>query len=250
MYITWKAEVYSLMFIDLLNTENYVQFNVKTANIFGLHTAIYLQLLLSVFEKAQRKNKLIDGYVKLDRSYVTSLTTLSANEQMSIDKQLIQSKVIEKLDDNLIKLDVDMYASLISDDDVARVKKLASSVKTKDEQKVAKKAKLIENLKKHIQCSNTKVYVALSNWIDAIMSIRALSAQAVDIFQDKLYEYTKGDADMAVAIINIAIAQCWAECDWAINSYIKNNKMKERTQVTSVRVTEQKKSTELSEETF
>lgn len=250
MYITWKAEVYSLMFIDLLNTENYVQFNVKTANIFGLHTAIYLQLLLSVFEKAQRKNKLIDGYVKLDRSYVTSLTTLSANEQMSIDKQLIQSKVIEKLDDNLIKLDVDMYASLISDDDVARVKKLASSVKTKDEQKVAKKAKLIENLKKHIQCSNTKVYVALSNWIDAIMSIRALSAQAVDIFQDKLYEYTKGDADTAVAIINIAIAQCWAECDWAINSYIKNNKMKERTQVTSVRVTEQKKSTELSEETF
>ena len=80
MYTTWKAEVYSLMFIDLLNTENYVQFNVKTANIFGLHTAIYLQLLLSVFEKAQRKNKLIDGYVKLDRSYVTSLTTLSANE--------------------------------------------------------------------------------------------------------------------------------------------------------------------------
>lgn len=250
MCIIWKAEVYSLMFIDLLNTENYVQFNVKTANIFGLHTAIYLQLLLSVFEKAQRKNKLIDGYVKLDRSYVTSLTTLSANEQMSIDKQLIQSKVIEKLDDNLIKLDVDMYASLISDDDVARVKKLASSVKTKDEQKVARKVKLIENLKKHIQCSNTKVYVALSNWIDAIMSIKALSAQAVDIFQDKLYEYTKGDADMAVAIINIAIAQCWTECDWAINSYIKSNKMKERTQVTSVRVTEQKKSTELSEETF
>lgn len=250
MYTTWKAEVYSLMFIDLLNTENYVQFNVKTANIFGLHTAIYLQLLLSVFEKAQRKNKLIDGYVKLDRSYVTSLTTLSANEQMSIDKQLIQSKVIEKLDDNLIKLDVDMYASLISDDDVARVKKLASSVKTKDEQRVARKVKLIENLKKHIQCSNTKVYVALSNWIDAIMSIRALSAQAVDIFQDKLYEYTKGDADIAVEIINIAIAQCWTECDWAINSYIKSNKMKERTQVTSVRVTEQKKSTELSEETF
>ena len=50
------------MLIDLLSNANLVSYNYKVAQLFGLHTAIYLAELLNINDKAIKKNKLSEGY--------------------------------------------------------------------------------------------------------------------------------------------------------------------------------------------
>ena len=63
------------MLIDLLSTSNYVSYNIRLAELLGLHAAIYLSELMNINDKAIRKNKLNDNYFKLKREYITSRTT-------------------------------------------------------------------------------------------------------------------------------------------------------------------------------
>ena len=45
------------MLIELLSLSNYGHFNVKLANALGLHTAIYINIITDINEKAIRKKK-------------------------------------------------------------------------------------------------------------------------------------------------------------------------------------------------
>ena len=46
------------MLIDLINTSNYVSYNIKLAQLLGLKEAIYLSELLNINDKAIRKNEI------------------------------------------------------------------------------------------------------------------------------------------------------------------------------------------------
>jgi hypothetical protein len=48
--------------IELLSTSNYVSYNIKLAELLGLHAAIYISELMNINDKAIRKNKLNDNY--------------------------------------------------------------------------------------------------------------------------------------------------------------------------------------------
>ena len=63
------------MLIELLSSSNYVNFNIKVAQILGLKSAIYLSQLMDINEKAIRKNKIEDNFFTIDRKYIESRTT-------------------------------------------------------------------------------------------------------------------------------------------------------------------------------
>ena len=72
------------MLIELLSMSNYVHFNVKLAEILGLHTAIYLGQITDINEKAIRKNKVDENFFTIDREYITKRTTIPEKEQNQI----------------------------------------------------------------------------------------------------------------------------------------------------------------------
>lgn len=63
------------MLIDLLSMSNYVNYNVKVAQILGLDAAIYVSELLNINDKALHKNKVKGEYFTIDRMYIQSRTT-------------------------------------------------------------------------------------------------------------------------------------------------------------------------------
>ena len=78
------------MLIELLSSSNYVNFNIKVAQILGLKAAIYLSQIMDINEKAIRKNKVDNNYFTIDRKYVESRTTLTRDEQVAIEHDLLE----------------------------------------------------------------------------------------------------------------------------------------------------------------
>ena len=52
------------LLIDLLSTSNYVSYNIKLAELLGLHASIYISELMNINDKSIRKNKITDNYFK------------------------------------------------------------------------------------------------------------------------------------------------------------------------------------------
>ena len=104
------------MIVDLLATDNMVSYNVKIANVMGLHTAIYLTELINISLKAERKKKLVaDKYFLIDRKYITQRTTLSVEEQITIEQKLSKVEVIQKPAGGIdtVYINVDKLAQII-----------------------------------------------------------------------------------------------------------------------------------------
>lgn len=240
-----------IMLLDLLNTNDYISFNVQLAKIFGLSSAVYCSELINIYQKAIRKNKLIDGrFFKLDRKYMSGRTTLSVEEQLLSDSQLMKIGLLEKHRDNpdLLRLDVNMLVSILSEEDESVIKELSGKlkIKTKSEVKETKRQSVINALKNSIECSNYELLTALRNWVDSIYEKPNgyLSKTAIKSFQDTLNNYTQGDLDLALRLVEIASIQGYKDCSWAINVYerdLKFAKSNENFAQTKLpRVTEQK----------
>lgn len=248
------------MLIELLNPNNYISYNIKTAQIFGLNTAVYMTELLNIFEKARNKDKLVDKeYFKLDRKYVFIRTTLSIEEQLRIDSKLTQVGILFKHQDNpdIIKVDTKMYASIITSEDVTLIDNLSKKLGglNKKDPKESKRQAIITALKNSIQVSNYELLTALRDWVDAIFASpkgNYLSKASVKLFQDTLNSYTKGDLDLALRLVQIATIQGYRDCSWAINVHERDKKFKKDADSKLPRVTTQKKATTdtLSDEVF
>ena len=116
--------------MDILATDNMVSYNVKIAQVMGLHSAIYINELMNISAKAHRKNKLIsDRYFLLDRKYITKRTTIDEKEQLAIDYKLVKQNIIFKPEGgvDVLELNIDKLAEILSSDDekyLQKVKKL------------------------------------------------------------------------------------------------------------------------------
>lgn len=239
------------MLIELLNSKNYISYNIKTAQIFGLNTAVYIAELLSIYEKATTKYRVVDKeYFKLDRKYLFTRTTLSIEEQLRIDAKLMQVGILSKHQDNsdVLKMNIILYASIVTSDDVVLLEDLSKKLGglAKKDQKESKRQAIITTLKNSIQCSDYELLTALRDWVDAIFASpkgNYLSKASIKLFQEKLNEYTKGDLDLALRLVQIATIQGYRDCDWAIRVYEKDEKFKKNLQDKNPRVTTQKRAT-------
>ena len=251
------------MFLEILNSSNYISFNITLAKIMGLEAAVYCTELLNIYKKARAKGKIYgDEYFKVDRKYVFDRTTLSIEKQLEIDGKWEKIKLMYKQQDNpdIIKIDDQLLVSIIVGQDAKVREDLAKYLNTNiNEIKITKHKKKIDEIKDGIKCSDANVLSALKDWVEALSLYAGkskISAQAVEIFQDALYRYTNGDTEKAIAIIKIATIQKYIDCQWAINLYEKDKRMKTQSNLFSEsrmpKVTPQKKATKdsLGEEIF
>ena len=213
------------MLIDFISNNNIGTYNIKFANIFGLETAVYLNELLNINEKAIRKNKISDCYFHIDREYLQMRTTLCAETQISIENKLIELGIMikpkDKIDD--LKLDVvELVALLSSDDEDLKngIEKLAKLKKKK-----SKTESLSDNLKRFVNSGNEIVDEYLKQWVEEVVEkIGRFNKIGVIDGQDKIIKFSNGDVNVAVEIIKIAAINGYKDMDWAINSYKEKHK--------------------------
>ena len=217
------------MFLELLSTDNQISCNVKAAKLLGLETAIYLNELINIYAKAISKQKLNEnGFFRLKRSYITDRTTLSVARQLELDINLLDTEIIIKddADDDLMKVDIEMYASILSNQDTSLAKKVErlASKKSRSERQQDKIAAITKNLKYSVTCSNEELRLLYFDWIDSIYDKPGgfLSKGAIKIFEDTINNYTKGDLDLAIELLKLAIVKAYKNAEWVINLYEKN----------------------------
>lgn len=247
------------MLIDLLNSSNYIMVNMDAIRIFGLNTAVYCAELLNIYKKAVTKKKLYDDvYFKIDREYIKKQTSIEIEDQLKCDANLLKVDIIKINEENpdIIFFDVEVYASLLSSEDIKLLDKVSAKVKVANPKgtKQAQRDRIIVALKESIECKTYEVLSALKGWIDSVMADpkRYLSKQQVAAFKDRLDDYCNGDLQKALEIIRLATVHAYVDCQWAINVYERNNQpARSQLQVNNtVRVTEQKKTVEVGEDAF
>ena len=125
------------MLIELLSMSNYVNFNIKLAEILGLHPAIYLSQIMDINEKALRKDKVNENFFTIDREYITKRTTLPESEQVEIENNLIKIGVLERSKDNAstICLNITVLTSILMSPDEDLVKDISNLSKKKQPRK-------------------------------------------------------------------------------------------------------------------
>ena len=246
------------MLIDLLNSSNYIMVNMDAIRIFGLNTAVYCAELLNIYKKAVTKKKLYnDTYFKIDRDYIKKQTSIDIEDQLKCDANLVKVNIIKVDAENpdIIHFDVEVYASILSSEDVKLLDKVSSKVKVANPKgtKQAQKDRIIIALKDSIECKTYEVLTALKDWIDSIMADpkRYMSKQQVAAFKNRLDDYCDGDLQKALAIIELATTHSYIDCQWAINLYERNNRPQVRVAPQlNIRTTEQKRTTDVGDETF
>ena len=232
------------MLLDIFDEDNSVIINCKAIKIFGLSTAAYFSILIRIYKKAYKKNKLEDNYFKVDRDYVQSLLEMPIEEQLICDANLIKISVLNKSTDdpNKIKINLSMYLSILNDEDVNLIKDVRKQMKVMRPKgvKQSQRQLQINALKNCIECSNYELLTALREWVDGVYARPNgfLSKLAIKTFQTTLNNYTKGDLDLALKIVQIASIQGYRDCTWAINAYERSLKFKNENR-SALRVTKQ-----------
>lgn len=246
------------MLTDLMCTDNYAMFNVKVANVMGLHAAVYVNEILNITQKAQQKRKIVDGFVTINRDYVQHRTTIFPEEQISIDKKLVGIGVLSVSEDNPdnIQLSVDALANLVAADDADLLKKVSklTAVKsvTSSSTKMSMRQKTILELKDFIRCSNEELLAAYKDWVDGVYANPKgyLSKRAIIVFQRDVDEFARGDLDLALKVIEIATINGWRCAEWAINAFKKDYAKDFYANYTQTAPSAPQRSVSLSDEVF
>lgn len=211
------------MLFDLFSTDMYVSYNIKLAKILNLTAAIYISELINIQRKAIEKEKLKDGFFKLDRKYIDNRTTLSKADQKDIDAKLKELKILsigESAD--LLKLDLDVLTSLILGDQEI-VSEIVQPVKRG---RPSKQESIVRQLKANIETTNGELKQAYEDWIDSVCAkngwmtkIHVLEGQkAIDNYNKEK------DLDLALEIIKIATMGGYRDMNWAIDAFEKKYK--------------------------
>lgn len=212
------------MLINLVSLSNYQSYNVVIAKTFGLYTAVYLNALIEINEKAIRKNKLEKDHFLVDRNYIKERTTLSVSQQKEIEETLKQAKIIHKNGDDCIKVNVDvLYGIMMSEDE-----SVLEDLSYLKEHKISKKESILNAVKRHINGNYPDdMKLAYSEWLDVINNkFGFVSKQMILSAQKIVDEASNHDADKAIEIIHIASANGWKDMKYAVKVYNQNTNNK------------------------
>lgn len=241
------------MLIELLSMSNYGHYNIKLAHAIGLDASVYLCELLSVSEKATRKNKVTDNYFVLDREYIRSRTTLEEKRQLEIDDFLVRMGIIERpdKDTNHITVNTTSLLDLMTspDEELLKEAKIQKSKSTK----LTKKQAILNSLKNNIVTDNVDLVAAYEEWITAIYEIKGyMDKKAVIAAQTTIDNFSQRNLDVALKVIEVAIINGYIDMTYAINAYKRNYAEHYRmvTQYSTVKREEPRVTKRLSDEVF
>lgn len=214
------------MLIELLSSSNYVNFNIKLAQILGLKPAIYLSQIMDINEKAIRKNKIDNNYFTIDRKYIEGRTTLTKDEQVAIEKDLLDIGILEKSTDkrNTICLNITMLTSIMMTPDEDLLKDISNLSKGK--KKKTKSEVIEENLRDNVLTTNNELREAYYEWIESVITKKGMMTKAAVIHaQPTLDKFCNRNLDVALKVLEIASIHGYEDINWAINSYNKEFKV-------------------------
>lgn len=236
------------MLFDLLSTDMYVSYNVKLAKVLGLTSSIYISELINIQRKAIEKEKLKDGFFKLDRKYIENRTTLSKADQKDIDEKLKELKILsigESAD--LLSLDLNVLTSLILGDQEI-VSEIVQPVKRG---RPSKQELIMRQLKANIDTTNGELKQAYEDWIDSVCAKNGWMTKIHVIEgQNVIDNYNKEkDLDLALEIIKIATMGGYRDMTWAVNEFEKKHKKEFESKYTQLLPT-QKPRLKMSNEVF
>lgn len=214
------------MLIDLLSSSNYVNFNVKLAQILGLKPAIYISQIMDINEKALRKNKVDENYFTIDRKYVESRTTLTRDEQVSIEKDLLNIGILEKNTEkkNTICLNISVLTSIMMTPDEDLLKDI--SALSRGKKKKTKSEVIEDNLKNNVLTTNEELRDAYYLWIESVLEKKGVMTKAAVILAQPLLDnFSNRNLDVALKVLEIAAIHGYDDLQWAINNYNKDFKI-------------------------
>lgn len=239
------------MLIELLSTSNYVSYNVRLAELLGLHTAIYLSELMNINEKAIKKDRLDNNYFTLVRSYITSRTTLDEKEQLDIEDNLFKLGILEQGEQkDTISLNITTLTTLMMDPDEKLIDKISKLKKKSGNKRGKTKADAIkENLKANLKVTNEELRDAYCGWIDAIYDKQGwMSVKCVTVAESTVDSFSNRNLDVALKLLEIASIHGYRDIQWAINKYNQEFKVSYQTSPSPKRVVTS--NSELSTEVF
>jgi len=225
------------MLVDVLSSDNYLYVNVGAIKILGLNNAIYCSELLKILRKATKKKKIDEkGFFKVDRTYLKSRTSMSFDEQVECESSLSKIKLVEISKESLdtIKFNDKMYMSIISQEDTKFLNDIAKKVKSsKSVSKEIKRERIILALKNNISITDEEIALALEHWIDVLFINQKtmMTKETVAEFENALVEYCGTDKKKMLRLIEIATAQGWKNCVWAIKVYEQEKSVTKKSQM-------------------
>ena len=221
--------------INILSPSNYNQFNITLAHKIGLETAIYLNELFNIYEKASRKEKIKsskaleeyspdEDYFIVDRDYITQRTTFSRPKQLELDANLLGLQLIKKPSSNPDELCIDQiqYINFFTSPNEKIFRKLKPITKYRTE-KEQRREYNIESTKLLFKSEDTELYALWSDWVDTVMTndatkgrVNAISARE---FKNGLERFANGHRDALIELIKLSIELSYTVSDWVIVKY-------------------------------
>jgi len=225
------------MILDLLSQSNQMSFNILIAQMFGLESAVYLSELMTINEKAVRKNKMEKigsiKYFTVSREYIKSRTTITPAKQKEIDERLRNVGVISisKDNDNMLCIDYNILAGIfgtdLEKDTKEKIQKIAKK-RTQEQKEASKESAKISKHRffayKEIDESDLAdpIKLELKKWVDCILEKSGyITAAAVRDNIQAIKDYKPNDIQLSINLINYAILKCWVHISAAIDSYNK-----------------------------
>ena len=218
------------MYIDLLDSENYLLVNVSLIKLLGLSGAAYCSELFTIMKKAIKKDKLVRSvYVKVDRDYVATRTGVSEVEQKALEDAWQKMDLIERNPgdaDNVFNINAKGFLVLISgqkeftNTEIDKLKKKLKP-KTSEKEREGKQIGKAKAIKESFVCTSPKVKEKLWEWVDTIVfeTTKPLSKRLADIFWQSIKEYADGDEGVMLKVIQKSITNGYVESTYAISVY-------------------------------
>ena len=213
------------MMLSIVSTNNYNSYNVSIAHLIGLHEAIYLNELINIYEKAERKGKVDNNFFHVDRTYVEERTTLNSDEQKAIQSALKAVGIVDtdgKKNDRVM-VNIPVIMELLSSGDTKAINGFVKDLK--DQKKVSKRESIIRSLMKNIETPNEELRVAYNEWIESVINKRGyMDKKAVTEGQRVVDEFSCRDLDKALKLISIATINSYVDMTWAVNIFKRDYK--------------------------
>lgn len=212
------------MYNDIINN---VSFNVKTAHLLGLNTAVYWAVLCDISVQVVKKQTYDEnGYFTLNREYIEAQTALSTTEQYNCDTQLSKVGLLKVHQDNpdKIGLYIKNWVALITEDDPTTLQAvLVQSKKTGRTTKEGKMAGYKRNIKRAIVTEYPEELAALENFTEVMVDSEKgfCSPKQMTQFQQTLNNAFPEDLRARLKCIEIATARTYRDAAWAIQAFRK-----------------------------
>lgn len=223
------------MYVDLLDSNNYLMVNVSLINVLGLSGAAYCSELFTIMKKAIKKKKLVNNfYVEVDRDYISSRIGVSVNEQLALEKKWQAMDLIDKSEeaDNVFNINVERFLTLAAGQESfnkTEIDKLKAKLKPKTtaQEREGKRNGIAKAVKNNLVCPTPEIKDKMVEWIDVMHDAnKPLSNNIVKVFLDNIIAYAGGDTSVILKVIQKAITNAYADSAYAINAYETSLKCK------------------------